>query len=61
MSGHGRSRIQTPRVKPRYVTLGLDPAGRLLLVAWTERAEDVIRIVSARVASPGERRAYSER
>ena len=45
----------------RHLTLGLDPTGQVLLVVWTERGEDAIRIVSARRASPGERRAYSTR
>lgn len=45
----------------RYLTVGLDPTDQVLLVVWTEQGEDVIRIVSARRASPGERRAYSTR
>lgn len=42
----------------RWVTLGCDGAQRLLLVVWAEREVDVIRIVSARTASPGEARHY---
>ena len=32
----------------------------LLLVVWTERTGDVIRIISARRASPGEARHYRD-
>jgi uncharacterized DUF497 family protein len=42
----------------RFVTLGLGYAGGLLLVVWTERAVDSIRIISARRASPSEARHY---
>jgi len=42
----------------RFVTLGMDFALRILLVVWTERAADCIRIISARKASPGEARHY---
>ncbi len=42
----------------RLVTLGRGHCDRLLLVVWTERHEDIIRIISARKASPGEARAY---
>lgn len=42
----------------RWITLGRDAAGRLLLVVWLERETDLIRIVSARAASPGEARHY---
>ena len=43
----------------RYVTLGADLLGRILAVAWTWRGED-IRLISARLASPRERRHYQE-
>ena len=46
--------------EPRFVTLGRGYSDRLLLVVWTERSADVIRIISARKASPGEARAYEE-
>lgn len=42
----------------RFVTLGSDVVGRMLYVVWTERGPDVIRIISARKASPGEARYY---
>lgn len=42
----------------RFVTLGMDVTLRLLLVVWTERSADCVRIISARKASPGEARRY---
>jgi uncharacterized DUF497 family protein len=44
----------------RLVTLGRGYCDRLLLVVWTERDEDVIRIISARKASPGEAHDYED-
>ena len=41
----------------RFVTIGLDAIGRLLVVVHTER-EDTFRIISAREATPRERRTY---
>lgn len=43
----------------REIIVGHSVAGRLLLVSFTERAENV-RIISARAASPRERRFYEE-
>jgi uncharacterized DUF497 family protein len=43
----------------RFVTLGMDGFGRLLVVAYTYRGED-IRAISARRAEPHERRLYEE-
>lgn len=43
----------------RYVTFGVSERGRLLVVAHTEDGE-TIRIISARVASKGERKIYEE-
>ncbi|WP_064116832.1 BrnT family toxin [Pseudomonas fluorescens] len=42
----------------RWITLGLDAKGRLLVVAYSYREPNVVRIISARVATPGERCAY---
>ncbi len=42
----------------RFVTLGMGFVGRLLVVVYTERKSDTIRIISARKASRGEREAY---
>jgi hypothetical protein len=41
----------------RFVTLGTDALGRLLVVVYTWR-EDCVRIISARKATPRERRRY---
>ena len=43
----------------RFVTLGLDAFERLLVVVYTWRGEH-LRILSARKASPAERRQYEE-
>lgn len=43
----------------RMVTFGLSSAGRLLVVAHTER-RNAIRIISARVVTQQERRIYEE-
>ena len=43
----------------RFVLLGESYAGRLVVVVFTERGER-IRIISARIATPRERRAYEE-
>jgi len=43
----------------RFVTLGLDPLGRLLVVVWTPRGKR-IRLISARRATAAERRQYEE-
>ena len=42
----------------RHVTLGLDFLGRVLVVSWTSRDDDV-RLISARKAGPRERRQYA--
>jgi len=43
----------------RYVSLGSDPTGRLLVTVFTRRKKR-IRIISSRLASPAERRHYEE-
>jgi uncharacterized DUF497 family protein len=43
--------------EPRMLTLGRDAMGRVLVVAYTWRRER-IRVISARRATPGERRQY---
>jgi len=43
----------------RYVTFGVSEQGRLLVVAHMERG-DTVRIISARMASKGERQIYEE-
>lgn len=44
----------------RFVVVGRSVAGRLLVVVHTDRG-GVIRIISAREATPRERRQYAER
>jgi uncharacterized DUF497 family protein len=44
----------------RFITLGADGFGRLLVVAYTYREQDEIRVISARFAEPHERRCYEE-
>ena len=43
----------------RWVTIGMDAVGRVLVVAYTLRGEK-IRIISARRATPRESRQYGE-
>jgi uncharacterized protein len=43
----------------RFITLGVDALGRLLVVIYNYR-QDTIRIISVRKATPVERRAYQE-
>ena len=45
------------RGEERYVTMGMDCFGRILVVVYTWRAED-IRIISARKATRSEVREY---
>ena len=44
----------------RFVTLGVDALGRLLVVVHTWR-NDTVRLISARRATPKERRQYEKR
>jgi uncharacterized protein len=41
----------------RFVTLAADPTGRVLVVVYTWRGENA-RVISARRATPAERRRY---
>ncbi len=43
----------------RFITIGMDALARVLVVVYTWRREN-IRIISARNATPSERRAYEE-
>ena len=43
----------------RFILLGLSNLGRLVVVVHAERG-DTIRLISARLALPSERRAYEE-
>jgi hypothetical protein len=44
----------------RFVTIGVDALGRLLVVAYTRRGDDA-RLISARKATASERRQYEKR
>jgi len=46
-------------IEDRYITFGVSDRGRLLVVAQTEE-DETIRIISARLASKGERKIYEE-
>jgi uncharacterized protein len=46
--------------EPREILVGHSSRNRLLLVSFTERGPDVVRIISARVASRRERQSYEE-
>jgi len=43
----------------RFVTMGVDFLGRVLIVCWTAR-EDDIRLISARQATSSERATYAQ-
>jgi uncharacterized DUF497 family protein len=45
----------------RFVTVGSDIIGRTLVVVYSYTGEDEIRLISARKATPKERRAYEEK
>ena len=44
-------------LEERFITIGPIDQG-IVLVVWTERAEGAIRVISARPATPQERRLY---
>jgi uncharacterized DUF497 family protein len=46
--------------EPRIVVIGSSPAERVLFVVSVEIEDDVLRIISARRATPGERASYEE-
>ena len=48
------------RQENREILVGTSILGRLLLVSFTERGEDCIRIISAREATRNERRRHEE-
>lgn len=45
----------------REIIIGRSISGRLLLISFTERAEGVIRIISARLATKKEQEDYEEK
>jgi len=42
----------------RYITIGMDAENRLLVVVFTWRGDNSIRIISARKTTPSERKQY---
>ncbi|MBH3424854.1 BrnT family toxin [Pseudomonas gessardii] len=44
----------------RWVSMGIDAKGRVLVVAYTYRDPNFVRVISARLASKNERRQYLE-
>ena len=51
---------RTARGECRHVAMGMDHAGRVVVVVFTYRGSD-IRIISARRAARRERKRYAER
>lgn len=50
---------EDPTEEERFVTLGIDALGRLLVVVYTYREKNV-RLISARKATAREKRAYEK-
>ena len=48
------------RVEERFLLLGRSAQHRLLAVLFTDRGDELIRIISARPATPRERHKYEE-
>lgn len=45
----------------RFITVGVDIIGRILVVVYAYSNEEEIRLISARKATPKERRVYEEK
>ncbi|NIT99787.1 MAG: hypothetical protein GWN01_02210 [Nitrosopumilaceae archaeon] len=45
----------------REEIIGFDNMGRILVVIFTQRNDETIRIISARKATPNERKQYGNR
>ena len=54
------TRIDDDRDEERFVTVGVDALGRLLVVAYTWQEDDV-RLISARKATASEWRQYEKK
>ena len=54
------TRLDDDPDEDRHVTIGMDLLGRVLVVSYTWRGEE-FRLISARRASPRERRRYADR
>ncbi|MGH7826569.1 MAG: BrnT family toxin [Candidatus Binatia bacterium] len=53
-------KILTQWEEPRFVTLGLSNFGNLLVVVYTYREPDIIRVISAWKANNRQRIRYEE-
>ena len=53
-------RNEAPSYEDRLILIALSSKGRLLFVVHAEVGRDTIRIISARKASPAQRRIYDE-
>ena len=51
----------TRYAEERFVTVGSDLLGRILVVVYAYSGEEEIRLISARKATPKERRVYEEK
>jgi uncharacterized DUF497 family protein len=47
--------------EPRFVSIGADLLGRVLVVVYTYPGPDEIRLISARKAAPTERKQYEDK
>ena len=47
-------------LEQRFITVGLDARLRVVIVCWTQRGNN-IRLISARLATASERKAYENR
>lgn len=47
------------RGEPRFVSMGMDASGRVVVVIYTHRGDD-LRLISARVATRREKKQYEE-
>lgn len=50
---------ESAKGEQRFITLGANTFGSLMVVVWTPRGDE-IRIISVRKATPKERRSYEE-
>jgi len=58
--GLALTREDEDALEQRFITVGLDAQLRLVAVCWTQRQEN-IRLISARLATSNERKAYENR
>jgi uncharacterized protein len=50
----------TSHAEERFVTIGVDLLGRVLVVVYAYSGEEEIRLILGRKATPRERRVYEE-